>query len=120
MIERPKIKITAAMSALATCPDCSGERKLHAFVDGRHPNGKRFGELRMIDCMTCEGAGTIPTEKEAWIVAGRRHRTARVAHGESMKAAADRLGISPVALNAMESGRADPAALEPKSAEAPQ
>lgn len=95
------------------CPSCQGAKTLHAFVDGRDPiTGKRWGRQERVPCFACKGSGTISRQQAAWMEIGAAHRAARVARGESIFAAAGRLGITTVALNAMEQGREDPARLQ--------
>lgn len=93
------------------CPTCRGDRQVMAFVDGRDKNGKRWGRNGMVDCMTCEGTGSIPVERARWMEEGRTHRQARVDRRESLHEAAQRLGITPAQVSAMETGRQDPAGL---------
>lgn len=93
------------------CPTCCGDRQVMAFVDGRDKNGKRWGRQERIACMQCAGTGTISAERARWMEECRVHRLARVDRRESLHEAAQRLGITPAQVSAMETGRQDPAGL---------
>lgn len=100
----------------ATCPECDGRGTFAAFVDGHRPDGTAWGEFRpAVQCFLCGGAGKIPEEHLKWRAIGEAHRKARVKRMESIREAAERLGVSPSQLSAMEYGRLDPALLhQPK------
>lgn len=94
-----------------SCPDCVGAGKLTGFVDGFR-QGRRYGEFRRdIACFTCNGLGQIPQQQLNWMEEGRAHRDRRKERGESIFAAAARLGLTVAELNAMEHGRVNPAPL---------
>lgn len=103
----------------ALCPRCDGSGTLAGFVDGRRADGRRFGEFRRaITCFTCEGQGRIPQHQANWIEEGRAHMQQRKERGESIYAAAARLGLSVPDLSAMENGRMNPAPLHPSEGNA--
>lgn len=88
------------------CPDCAATGKISAFVDYGE---SRPGEFRTdIECSTCRGSGKISETIARWREAGTAHRDARVARRESIMACANRLGLNPAELSAMERGRLDP------------
>jgi len=95
----------------ATCPQCDGTGTLAGFVDGFR-QGRRYGEFRRdIVCFTCNGFGKIPQQQFNWMEEGRVHMQQRKERGESIFAAAARLGVTVAELNAMEHGRMNPAGL---------
>lgn len=95
----------------ATCPQCDGTGTLAGFVDGFR-QGRRYGEFRRdIVCFTCNGLGKIPQHQFNWMEEGRVHMQQRKERGESIFAAAARLGVTVAELNAMEHGRMNPAGL---------
>lgn len=92
------------------CPSCQGRAYSKAFIlssDGRsimdpaHP------------CPVCTGLGRIDHQTAAWRERGQAHARARRSRMESLLECAQRLGLSPAELSAMEQGRADPARLPP-------
>lgn len=89
---------------MTTCPSCKGGRTSLAMIDG-YRDGKRFGEMRELACLTCNGKGSIPVEHQERIARGRRMRDDRVARGMSLREDAKRLGISPPELSDIEHGR---------------
>lgn len=89
---------------MTTCPSCSGRRTVTAMVDG-YRDGKRFGEMRELACLTCGGKGSITTFHAEQIAEGKRRRDDRVARGMSLREEAKRLGIDPSELNDIEHGR---------------
>ena len=88
------------------CPDCLGEKRVLAFVDGHRADGTRFGGLRSINCFTCSGSGTIDAEFHARREIGKKLRAERVGKRQSLLEAARERGISPSELSAIEQGRA--------------
>lgn len=88
------------------CPDCLGEKRVLAFVDGHRPDGTSFGGLRSVNCSTCFGEGTIDAEFHARREIGKKLRAERIAKRQSLLEAARDRGISPSELSAIEQGRA--------------
>ena len=92
------------------CPSCSGTGQVgpvHINYGGGHGEWKD-----KVPCYRCTGTGTATPEMIAWMARGKALRDARLARGETLGAAAERLSINPAALSAMEEGRRDPARLE--------
>lgn len=58
-----------------------------------------------IDCITCYGAGEVTEEFMQRREEGARIRNERLARGESMKEAANRLGMTLIEYNKYEHGR---------------
>jgi hypothetical protein len=87
------------------CPSCNGAKRLFAFWDGRDKDGKATSGSGMVNCFTCDGAGEITEEHARRIAAGRARMEARIARRVTLKEEADRLGITPAELSAIESGR---------------
>lgn len=92
---------------IVVCPACKGRGTVVAMLDG--PRGGRVDQE--FTCRLCRGAQMVSAQAIAWLEGGTRHRMARVADGESIRACAERIGITPAELSAMEGGRADPAGL---------
>lgn len=86
------------------CPNCHGEKQTFVFADGHRPDGTRFADNRMRDCMTCKGAGTISECHAERIQNGKTIRDERVAKRLSLAEAAKQLGCSPAELSAVERG----------------
>jgi hypothetical protein len=86
---------------------CKGERSLLAHVNyGFNPKtGGCDGEEKAVVCLTCDGVGTITSEHAQRIEDGKRMRMARVERGETLMAAATRMGLRPSELSAIESGQ---------------
>lgn len=90
-----------------TCPRCHGGGTVLRFIDG--PGNHRVEPEGT--CSLCQGKGSVSAQQMAWIKAGRAHRDARVARGESLRDRATALGLEVTVLSAMEHGKADPAPL---------
>ena len=90
------------------CFDCHGKGTRAAFVDAEM--GGWFDPA--IKCSMCGGTGKITGQKSEWHQIGRRFYEARVARAESVRECANRLGIRPAELSAMEHGRSDPSSLQ--------
>lgn len=88
------------------CPDCLGEKRVLALVDGRRQDGTPFGGLRSMNCFTCSGTGTVDAEFHARREIGKKIRAERLAKRQSLLEAARERGISPAELSAIEQGRA--------------
>lgn len=89
------------------CPVCRGDGTVAAFLD----TAERGWFDPALPCSLCGGTGQISEQQAAWRTVGRAHYRARVARQESIMECADRLGIRPAELSAMEHGRADPTPL---------
>lgn len=85
---------------MITCPHCNGDRRVFMFWDGSEHRGSGF-----VNCSTCKGEGFITDEHMTRIVEGKKRRDDRVERGVSLKEEAERLGINPVELSAIERGR---------------
>jgi len=99
-------EVKAALEA--ACPSCAGVGTFAAFVDRDDGTGCYDPA---VPCPRCKTSGRVPIEQLRWAEAGAVYRKARVARGESLMEAAQRLGLSPAAVSAMEQGRSDPAEL---------
>lgn len=86
------------------CPDCKGNKRVFAHVN----SGGKGCDFRHIACLRCKGTGAIPWEQLAWIEAGRKRRSERVARDVSLMEEAKRLGITSAQLSAIETGRVAP------------
>jgi len=85
------------------CPTCEGKKfGIAHFNTGPDSSKHRWGEVA---CFTCNGVGSITDEHAKRIKDGKARREARIARGESMMESAARLGITVVALSALEHGR---------------
>lgn len=102
-----------------TCPACKGAPAKPALAHintGADSNGHYWSEVVMT-CRVCEGNGSV----NGWVLGryhkGRKHKAVRVACKESLKHAADRLGIKPSQLSAYEHGYADLPAVQQQGKE---
>lgn len=91
----------------AACPSCKGAGTFAAFVDRDDGTGN-FDPA--VSCPRCAATGRVPIQQMRWSEIGAAHRRARVAKGESLRAASVRMGVSPATLSAMEQGSIEPAA----------
>lgn len=91
------------------CPDCNGAGKtgpVHLNKGFNEQSGRCDGEWReSISCMRCSGEGIVPDAMADWIANGLTMRSARRVAGESLSAAAKRMGITVPQLSAIEHGR---------------
>lgn len=83
------------------CPDCGGMGKVEGFVCG----GPRSGWHDDLQCFTCKGVGRVDAEYPQRLEAGHAMRKERTARGESLYAAAQRLGMTSAQLSGLENGR---------------
>jgi hypothetical protein len=97
----------APPAAWPVCPACKGTANVAAYT--LRGCGASYDPLH--PCGTCTGLGRLSPEREAWWQKGRAHRMARVGRMESLAECAQRLGLTPVQLSALENGRKNPEAL---------
>ncbi len=84
------------------CPDCKGAKDVFAFVNtGPDASKHRSG---MMPCRRCSGRGAVPFQMAEWMRQGRLMRDARVARRESLREAAQRLGMGSAVLSRLEQG----------------
>lgn len=88
--------------SVQTCPDCDGFKTLRALVNY---GGARGCVSEMVPCITCHGEGQITDEQAAAIEKSERIRRERLDLGETMKQAAQRLGMTLREYNDYEHGR---------------
>lgn len=88
------------------CPLCKGEKRLHAHINYGFNEATGTGDDAWGDviCITCDGNGEITQDHARRIAHGEVLRAERVARGETLYHAAQRLGITPTQLSAIESG----------------
>lgn len=88
-----------------TCPDCNGSGETLAFFPCYGPDhkGPRKPVLEM-KCHRCKGEKVIPVEMLIWIATGKQLREERLARNMTLRKEAERLGVSPTVLSAMEQG----------------
>lgn len=85
-----------------TCQRCNGL----GIVGPVHLNrGDRPHEWRMLKCDGCAGSGYWTAQQAVLARDGEKMRQERLAHDESLREAAKRMGISPAELSAIEQGR---------------
>lgn len=91
------------MSDDSACPRCHGGGWVPTIVEVGRPS-------RVANCVLCDGTGAVSGEKTAWISDGTRCRQGRKARRMSLLDAGRALGVSPIDLSRMESGRCAPSA----------
>lgn len=94
------------------CPTCKGTGQVGP-VHVNLGNG-RGGWKDNVVCYRCGGSGIATTEMLDWMARGKKLREARLARGETLGDAAERLGMIASAISAMEEGKRDPSHLEQK------
>lgn len=92
---------------MPTCPHCNGAKRGLCFLDGVDKDGHHVGWQEIRDCSTCQGTGEVDDITAKRIEAGRKLRRARLDKYESMREAAQRLGIRVVEYSQIEHGRLD-------------
>ena len=92
------------------CPACNGAKKSMCFVDGRDAQGRAWGDVREVACLTCKGSGEVSEDHLVRMEHGKAMRDERVRHGITLMAAARARGISPAQLSSMERGDGPPEA----------
>lgn len=85
------------------CPFCLGKKGSTCHVNTGLDSSEHRREW--IDCSQCGATGEITEHHHEHVIKARTKRKERVARGETMRDAADRLGISVAKLCAMETGR---------------
>lgn len=88
------------------CPDCNGEKEVKIFP--KLVNGKIICTL---PCDRCNQSGTVPDIQEIWIHLGKSMRKDRVQRKQTLRDAAEVLGISALHLSQAERGMIDPVRL---------
>lgn len=86
-----------------TCPSCDGAKTVMALVNY---GGKKGCVAERITCITCDGAGEITEDKQREMEERDRIRRERVERNETMRDAANRLGMTLMAYCDYEMGRA--------------
>lgn len=85
------------------CPACKGAKEVFAFINTGDDHRKHRQD--MVPRGTCGGVGKITTLRAYWIDKGQQMREERMARGETLKSAAERLAMTPAQLSAIEGGR---------------
>lgn len=85
---------------MITCPDCNGRGTLDALLN----RGREGCEWATITCFTCNGAGQITEIQAAAMCTRGAIRADRIFRDETIKEAADRLGMSLGEYSRMERG----------------
>lgn len=91
-----------------TCPHCDGKKSVMAFVhftEEAQAAGKVNG-YQATDCRTCEGTGQVDDDYPERMARADALRADRISRHVSLRAEAERLGITPAQLSARENGRA--------------
>lgn len=84
------------------CPTCEGRKELFAFMNtGEDWRKHRQGR---IPCLTCSGTGEVDDGYPERLAVGKKMHDERVARGETLMAAATRMGMRPAELSALEHG----------------
>ena len=91
------------MPDLIQCPDCQGAGAVTGIACGLN-----FGGVRTLPCFRCGGERSIPAEQLAWMRQGEAMRLDRIRENCGGRERARMLGITPLALNAVEHGKVDP------------
>jgi DnaJ-class molecular chaperone len=86
----------------SACPKCGGFRRIGPV----HINRGSLPHLWLssVPCRFCHGSGTVSEERRVAHERGERLRAERVARNESLREAAQRLGVSASKLSALERG----------------
>lgn len=86
------------------CPGCNGK----GTVFGHMNTGPDSSKHKWVDmqCMTCRGSGEITQDHADRIEAGQKLYRQRLNSGETLGEAAERQGMTPAQLSAIEHGRA--------------
>lgn len=84
------------------CPVCNGKKFILAFVNQGDLGPHHYGRT---PCYFCRETGVVDDGYPARAEAGKKMRLDRLARGETLKEASDKMGISPADLSSIESGR---------------
>jgi DnaJ-class molecular chaperone len=87
--------------ATTRCDTCEGTGKTHIHLN--YSSGR--SGWKWVDCLMCDGSGTVSPEKQLQIKAGRRLRDRRKETYRSLRDEAIRLGIGFMELSQAENGR---------------
>lgn len=87
---------------MITCPSCNGSKKVNALVNYGPSKGCVWEQ---VPCIICHGIGDLSEEEMHALEERNRIRQERIDRGESMHAAADRLGMTLREYNDYEHGR---------------
>lgn len=87
------------------CPRCEGNPPQETTRFMHMADGTDRVETGKWPCEFCKGAGWVSMARMQAYQDGKRMRTERVARGESLYAAAQRLGLGSAQLSAIEHGR---------------
>lgn len=88
--------------SMQTCPSCDGQKVVQALCNYGPPKGCVW---ESVACITCHGVGAITEEQSRAIAEHERIRRERLALGETMSQAAQRLGMTLREYNDYEWGR---------------
>lgn len=95
------------------CPRCNGTREVGpCFVDGVDANGRRWCDVRMMPCLTCDGTGEVDDRYPEWRERGQAMRHARLERGETLREFCQRTGADPGTRSRMERGVIEPVEVE--------
>lgn len=89
------------------CPKCGGKpaEPSVVFMNTGEDYTKHRQEMRVMPCGVCDGSGQATPEQAHRYWEGRRMRDERIARGETLGEAAERMGLTPAQLSAIEHGR---------------
>ena len=96
-----------------TCVSCGGAGKVTGIMPVYGPDHK--GERKPvidIECHRCDGSGLMPAIHLEWIKLGRAMKIKRLERAVTLRAEAQRRGMLPSELSAMEQGRVKPVPAE--------
>lgn len=89
------------------CPHCDGATDRQALVCGTR-DGERFAEVRAMQCVTCEGAGTVTEDHVERIRQGKQLHDDRVAKRIGIREVAWQARVDPADVSKVERGRGNP------------
>jgi len=84
---------------VVTCPNCKGKGEVFAFIDG-----ETFRECTRVECHSCEGNKEVTPEHYEAMLKGKVMREDRLKRYMTLRAEAERLGITALELSKMERG----------------
>lgn len=94
-------------TAMVTCPDCGGRKKLLGVFPVRR-EGTTGPPVIELDCANCDEQGQVPAERLLWQLQGEKIKAARLARNRGLREEAERLGMLPSTYCQMEHGRICP------------